>query len=93
MVGPHKRTAALVVISGEYIIMHDGMRTSGLTHKPSLELETGLKCVSGQGEYSVNQKHLMFPTGVVYPLSKILMFGDNYFPHWLYSPLWFPALQ
>ena len=63
--------------------MHDGMRTSGLTHKPSLELETGLKYVSGQGEYSVNQKHLMFPTGVVYPLSKILMFGDNYFPHWL----------
>ena len=29
---------------------------------PLLDLESGLKCVSGQGEHSVNPKNLVFPT-------------------------------
>ena len=33
---------------------------------PLFEPENGLKCVSGQGGNSVNQKNLMFPTRV-YP--------------------------
>ena len=29
-----------------------------------LELESGLKCISGQGENSANKKNLVFPTRV-----------------------------
>ena len=46
-------------------ILIEGLRTR--VHKPSIysppfELKSGLKCVSGHGEHSVNPQNLTFPT-------------------------------